>query len=887
MGYPLSYLYVLFAVSALVLAAAGGCGRRPVDDGAPEVTSPWASPGEHYGAKRVPGTPVIRVREIRTLNFDGVPDEADWKSATAYTRFGLARGTGLLQFPTSLRLLRTGRVLWLALDCTIPPDKTGAVPDDAIGRELIEVWIDKGPTNHTFYQIMFEPKDAKVVTSWAPEEKLAKGFQVKTKVARDGYTAEVRIDLDALDDFGAPPGENVGFNLARSCGGGWGSLVGVVGHVHKPNQFWLLDLAGTETEVAPTAAWRDPFKPDADTRKIADTLVNAWTTAAHKAEGKPWARMQAMMDSLAWKITRDDAWPWGAKHELAALSWRALVGWREMADTFPIPEPVRALEAQLAEYPDGPYPKTRWREDAYVSDFDHTAQPYAIFLPEQYDGKTRFPLVLFLHGSGTTHFGEGAVFERYWDDRTPYIKVRPKARYCGWYGPLAVRDVMDVIDDVCRHHAVDEDRIYLVGYSAGGFAAPVIAAEHPERFAGIVAIAGGMGRSRLDNMNNLPVLVVHGYNDPVVWFNANQGMSALRLRDVGAPVVSAVFPATGHGVATAGYADQLLVHRRRRVPDSVSCLTDDENPAPARCYWVSLLTLISADHQAGVRADVVDVGGGYDVRVQTANVAACALDVGDVAKEKGARPRRLTVDGQTLDVPDGDFCRLTRTGFQWKAEGAAERPEPDPTHYRAGGLVNLFREGALLIVAPEDLTAFAEKFKRKRLHGMRPFSSVPVRKDTEVTDDELKTHHLVLLGGPKLNRVSKRLAAMQSDWPLPGPQPDGKYKARGEDGKPVDVAPTDGFVFYDAELEGEKVVDLDGHVVATVTFNPMNRGMRVWAVFCNAPEAFNEKSAVIERGSRRERQADVMVIDVKAGKLVEERTLTPEFKPRRYPMRGE
>ncbi|HUV38925.1 MAG TPA: alpha/beta fold hydrolase, partial [Planctomycetota bacterium] len=806
-------------------------------------------------------------------------DESAWETSTAYDRFGLPGGTGLLPFPTKVRFLKEGRVLWLGLDCTIPPDKSGTVPASAMDRELIEVWIDKGPSGHTFYQIMFEPKDAKVVTSWVPETTLAKGFQVKTQVRADGYTAEVRIDLDKLNDFGDPPGGTVGFNLARNCAQGWGSLAGIVGHVHKPNQFWTLDIAGTETPVAPKVAYRDPFKPDADVRKIADTLVAAWNAAGFPHAGKPWARMQVTIDALAWKINRDDAWAWGAKGELAVQCWRVLTGWREVRDVFPMPDEVRALEAQLVDYPDGPYPKTRWREDAYISKFDGTAQPYAIFVPETDDPAKRFPLVLALHGSGVTHRGEGAVWERYWDDATPYIKVRPKARWCGYYGPLAERDVLDVIDDVCAHHPVDESRITMVGYSAGGFAVLNIAAQEPHRFAGIVSISAGMHEDRPENLRNMRVLIVHGYNDPVVWFAANQSLSALRLRDVGTDVATTVFPATGHGIAVTGYEEPLLGYRRPAAPRSVSCLTHQDNPRPLRCYWVSLLRLISVNHQAGVRADAVDLADGCELRVQTANVAECALDVADVAKETG-RVARLIVDGQTLELPVGDFCRLTRDGFRWKAEGASERPQPDPTLYVAGGVRNLFYEGSALIVAPDALVPFVEKLKRRQFYGLRAMSQVPVRSDAEVTDDELKSHHLILVGGPALNRVVKRLMDATLDWPLP------RIRLDAEGGEFENRHP-DGFLLYDSKAESLVALPLDECLVSTVTFNPLNRALRAWTILSDSADAFVETSPVIAGRDRWKRAADVVVVDVKTQTVKYERTLGEDWKPSRRDMRPE
>lgn len=52
---------------------------------------------------------------------------------------------------------------------------------------------------------------------------------------------------------------------------------------------------------------------------------------------------------------------------------------------------------------------------------------------------------------------------------------------------LAIADVMDAVAEAKRRARVDESRIYAVGYSGGAMKALVLAARHPEVWAGVVA----------------------------------------------------------------------------------------------------------------------------------------------------------------------------------------------------------------------------------------------------------------------------------------------------------------------------------------------------------------------------------------------------------------
>jgi pimeloyl-ACP methyl ester carboxylesterase len=77
---------------------------------------------------------------------------------------------------------------------------------------------------------------------------------------------------------------------------------------------------------------------------------------------------------------------------------------------------------------------------------------------------------------------ESEAEERNWLLLVPNFRGRndhPEA--CG--SPLAQQDILDAVSWVRSHHAVDENRIYVLGASGGGFMTLLMAARHPQVWA--------------------------------------------------------------------------------------------------------------------------------------------------------------------------------------------------------------------------------------------------------------------------------------------------------------------------------------------------------------------------------------------------------------------
>lgn len=209
-------------------------------------------------------------------------------------------------------------------------------------------------------------------------------------------------------------------------------------------------------------------------------------------------------------------------------------------------------------------------------------EPSAAALKAEKSG--RLPLVVFLHGSGERgadneaqlkHFAGDAATEAFqakhpcfvlavqcpagerWAEVTPGADGNPN-----WGAGLqtkaeptrALRAVELALDEVMRTKPVDVDRVYLTGLSMGGFGSFDLAVRTPGRFAAIVSVCGGGDPARAGALRALPVMVVHGIDDPVVPIACSRVM-ADAIRAAGGSVTVREYPGVGHDAWTRAYTD--------------------------------------------------------------------------------------------------------------------------------------------------------------------------------------------------------------------------------------------------------------------------------------------------------------------------------------------
>ena len=166
-----------------------------------------------------------------------------------------------------------------------------------------------------------------------------------------------------------------------------------------------------------------------------------------------------------------------------------------------------------------------------IHEIEHEGLPraYTINIPGTYDGETPIPLVIVLHGAGedsitmqlTTQFAD-------FGEESGYFVVFPNGVSNGWdyleaddQQPLEthvddVGFISKLIDTLIAEYAVDEERIYLIGYSNGALLALRLGCDLAERLDGVVSIAGTYSYEMIRHCAGqppVPILFVWGTED--------------------------------------------------------------------------------------------------------------------------------------------------------------------------------------------------------------------------------------------------------------------------------------------------------------------------------------------------------------------------------------
>ncbi|MBI2875576.1 MAG: hypothetical protein HYY20_01700 [Candidatus Tectomicrobia bacterium] len=171
---------------------------------------------------------------------------------------------------------------------------------------------------------------------------------------------------------------------------------------------------------------------------------------------------------------------------------------------------------------------------------------YTLYVPESYRPDREWPLIVAMHGGG----GNDNDFIWLWLRQARskgYLLVAPKSMDLTWT-PKDIRVVLMAIEEVRSIYRINPKGIFLTGVSDGGTFSYEVGLRHPELFAAIAPVAGGlMPWFDFEKARGLPVYILHGSLDwmaPVVF--ARQAKAI--LEQFGYRVVYREIPDWGHAM---------------------------------------------------------------------------------------------------------------------------------------------------------------------------------------------------------------------------------------------------------------------------------------------------------------------------------------------------
>lgn len=208
---------------------------------------------------------------------------------------------------------------------------------------------------------------------------------------------------------------------------------------------------------------------------------------------------------------------------------------------------------------------------------------YVVYLPESWSHQQRWPVILFLHGSGErgsegldqTQIGLPQAI-RLHPERWPFVVVMPQVpfNHHHWTDPDMMSMALTALDTEMKEFHGDPDRVYLTGLSLGGYGVWEIAKDNPHRFAALVPVSGGVFWSYQPDrwreattlpaeyarvIGRTPTWLFHGADDPVVIPRQSLLMFEA-LKAVGGDVRFWEYAGVKHNVWDRAYNEPELPH---------------------------------------------------------------------------------------------------------------------------------------------------------------------------------------------------------------------------------------------------------------------------------------------------------------------------------------
>jgi 5'-nucleotidase, C-terminal domain len=396
---------------------------------------------------------------------------------------------------------------------------------------------------------------------------------------------------------------------------------------------------------------------------------------------------------------------------------------------------------------------------AYHSPVDGTLQPYLVFVPLSYRGRNPWPTIVGLHGRYANAWQIPRVLGVMDDPRKiPYIMVFPNGRGDTFYRGLGEDDAWTVLNLARRDYKINNDRLHLTGLSMGGEGTWRLALQNPHVFAGVAPFCARSLPHLAPNAGGMNLYFAHGGADRVV-SSMESILMADRLKAAGFKPKYSIIKNGKHNIWDMTMPNVLTFFstaKKDHNPRRVTYVTD--RLRYNRGYWVEIMGFISIYQQARIDAQFT------------------AENTLSVTAENVSR-LRLHLDSKLVDIAQPVVVSVNGIErFRAKTEGMVDlllSGEPVGKRVKrpgiSGPMCDIFHGSLLLVVgtASSDEKAVAINFeeaeKSSEVWNKRFGAKLIIKKDSDITDEDIAKSHLILFGGPGSNSITARIA---SDLPV-------------------------------------------------------------------------------------------------------------------------
>ncbi len=171
---------------------------------------------------------------------------------------------------------------------------------------------------------------------------------------------------------------------------------------------------------------------------------------------------------------------------------------------------------------------------------DTLSAPYVVYIPKGYDCKKKTPLIIYLHGGVSTkvfhetpiEYAEQNYFTEYAKENNWIIVFPMGNNDTAWWQLTGITNIRAQIRKLKSEYNIDDNRIYISGFSDGGSGSFYLALNAPDDFAAFYPLNGMISVGSI--VTQIPVFLPNFRNRFVYAINTDEDglYPAKKMRDI-------------------------------------------------------------------------------------------------------------------------------------------------------------------------------------------------------------------------------------------------------------------------------------------------------------------------------------------------------------------
>lgn len=309
---------------------------------------------------------------------------------------------------------------------------------------------------------------------------------------------------------------------------------------------------------------------------------------------------------------------------------------------------------------------------------DGVMRPWVLYVSTHYDPATPAPLMVRLHGGvGVPNIRSQPVEYASEDgfaleiEKRGWLGVYPMGQVgATWWDDVGMANIRNLVRRVKRTYNVDDDRVYMGGFSDGGSGSFAHAMLAPTDYAAFIALNGHMGVASRDNgvslyapnMMNTPVYATTTHDDDL-YPTSKMAVAIDMAQRAGADILYKTFPGTHdwEGIASDLPFMFEFMERHPRDPFPSKIVWETAHGKHGLCRWFAIDKTTTApparwhrDHNVALTDDRITFGFIPDWDYEEDGVYVARVIEGTAAEAIGLIADDIIVLGEEMRIRDMD-----------------------------------------------------------------------------------------------------------------------------------------------------------------------------------------------------------------------------------------